>query len=105
RRRRVPPRADVARLLVVAFHHIERDAVALLGVLDAELARLVALLLVEPVALVAPQARSLGDDLRRPVLGVDGAAAPAIFEHELRRRPRIERMHLVVVVPPERGGD
>src|SRR5947207_9926108 len=77
----VPPRADVARQLVIAFHHVERQAIALLGVGNAQLACLVALLFVEPVALVAPQARALGDDLGRPVLGVDGAAAPAIFEH------------------------
>src|ERR1051325_7648558 len=73
----VPPRADVAGELVVAFHHVERQAIALLGVGDAKLARLVALLLVEPVALVTRQARALGDDLGLPVLGVDRAAAPA----------------------------
>src|SRR5258708_23758447 len=87
RGRRVPPRADVAGELVIAFHHVERQAIALLGVGNAKLARLVALLVVEPVALVAPQARALGDDLGRPGLGVVAAAAPAVFEHELRRRP------------------
>src|SRR4051812_3305185 len=69
---RVPPRADVARLLVVAFHDVELQAITGLGVRDAKLARLVALLLVQPVALVAPEARALGDDLRRPVLRIDG---------------------------------
>src|SRR5258708_12359145 len=87
RGRRVPPRADVARQLVIAFHHVERQAIALLGVGNAKVARLVALLFVEPVALVTPQARALGDYLRRPVLGVDGTAAPAVFEHVLRQRP------------------
>src|SRR4029078_10137780 len=56
-RGRVPPWADVAGDLVVAFHHVERNAIALLGVGDAKLARLVALLFVEPVALIVTEER------------------------------------------------
>src|SRR5713226_3415703 len=56
RRGRVPPRAHVARGLVVAVHHVEGEAIACFGVADAQLARLVALLLGKPEALVPPEA-------------------------------------------------
>src|SRR4051812_11067703 len=38
----VPPRADVAGQLVIAFHDVERQPIALLGVGNAKVARLVA---------------------------------------------------------------
>ena len=95
----------VAGARVIAVHHVERDAKPIGGVVDAQVARDLALLLGDPVPLVAPQARALGDDLDLPVLGVDRTAAPAVLEHELRRRPRIERHDVVVDVAAERGCD
>ena len=59
----------------------------------------------QPHTVVAPQARSFDSFVRRPVAGVDGAAAPAIFDQELRRRIGIERRDVIVDVTPECGAD
>src|SRR5690348_6785321 len=43
--------------------------------------------------------------MRAPALGLDAAAAPAVFEQKLRRRPGIERRDLIVGMTAERGAD
>src|ERR1051325_6510889 len=53
----VPPRTDAGHLVEVAFKHLHRLAQTRFGRLDAELARLLALLRRHPPAVVAPQAR------------------------------------------------
>src|SRR5262245_9476326 len=85
--RGVPPRADVGSALVIAVHHIEWRAAAGLGDADADVARLLAAFGREPGAVVAPQARAFRTLVRRPVVDVDRAAAPAVFEQEFRWRP------------------
>src|SRR5689334_5267361 len=62
-----PPRADVGGELVVAVHHVERNAAACFRHFDAHVARLLAALGREPGAVVAPQARTLGALMRHPV--------------------------------------
>src|SRR5437588_13027223 len=43
--------------------------------------------------------------MRRPIRGIDGASAPAIFDQELRWRIGIERGDVIVDVAAERGAD
>lgn len=54
---------------------------------------------------MAPQARAVLPLLCDPRIRIDAAAAPAVLDHEARRRDRIERRHLVVGVPAERRAD
>src|SRR5262249_26153613 len=54
----VPPRADAGHAVVVAVNHLHRLALAVLGRLDAEEPRLLALLVRHPAPLMAPQARA-----------------------------------------------
>src|SRR4051794_3855434 len=51
-----PPRADILRQSVIAFHHIDRHAAAGFRHFVAEVARLVAALGRQPSAVMAPQA-------------------------------------------------
>src|ERR1700681_2035721 len=56
----VPPRTDISRLLVVAVHHIDRDAAAGFCDRNAQIARLLAAFRRQPGAVVAPEARAFG---------------------------------------------
>src|SRR5205823_13622702 len=101
----IPPRADIGGARIIAVHDVDRLAAACLSGADAQLARLVAPFRAQPHTVVAPQARSFDSFVRRPVAGVDGAAAPAIFDQELRRRIGIERRYVIVDVTPGCGTD
>src|SRR5262245_10352471 len=54
----VPPRTDTRRKLVIAVHHLDGTPVSFVGQLEAQVARLGAVLRRQPGALVAPHARS-----------------------------------------------
>src|SRR5262249_3335809 len=80
--RSIPPRRAAGGAVVFAAHHMGGRAPAGLGDADADVARLLAAFGREPGAVVAPQARALGTLVRRPVVDVDRAAAPAVLEQE-----------------------
>src|SRR5215210_3076681 len=54
---------------------------------------------------MTPQTRAFGALMRRPIVRIDAAPAPAVFEQEFRRRPGIERGHVIVDMAAERGAD
>src|SRR5262252_6921640 len=101
----IPPGADAGCELVIALDHVDRLAQASRRGLDADRARLGALLRRHPQPVVAPHARAPGDLFRPPPLDVDDSSAPAVLHHESRRRIRIERGDLVVDVPAQRDAD
>ena len=66
---------------------VHRLAEALVGIVEPECARLVLVLLRQPSAVMAPHARAFLALVGIPVGDVDIAGAPAVFHHEVRRRP------------------
>src|SRR5689334_2884510 len=56
----------------------------------------------QPAPVVPPQARAFFALIGLPVLDVDRARAPAVFDHESRGRPRVKRCDEVTGVPAER---
>src|SRR5262249_10279157 len=48
-----------------------------------------------------PQAWTLGTLFRDPGFRIDRLSAPAVFDHEGGRRPRVERRHVVAAVASE----
>src|SRR5262245_13126402 len=83
----VPPGTDAGLQLVISFDDLHRYPRPGLSGLDAHGARLGAAFRREPCAIVPPQARAFGALVRRPGGGIDAAAAPAVFDQEIRRAP------------------
>src|SRR5688572_2358146 len=82
----IPPGTDARCELVVALDHVDRLAQPGRGGFDADRARLGALFGAHPQPVVAPHARAPGHFFGLPVVDVDDAPAPAVFDHESRRR-------------------
>src|SRR5262249_48841897 len=101
----VPPGTDAGRELVVAVDHLHRPAIALSGELQAQLARARLLLGRAPGGAAPPRAGPSRALARVPGGGVDAAAAPAVFHHEARRRPGVERGEEIAGMSAERGGE
>ena len=101
----VPPWTDARHHLVVAVHHLDRPAIAAFGILQPQRAGLGLVLGRQPSAVVAPHAGTFLALIGLPGLDVDRTRAPAVFDHERRRRPAIERGDEVAGVPAERGRD
>src|SRR5215216_1420497 len=99
----VPPRTGAGRELVVAVHDLDRPAIALLGELQAQLARARALLGGKPCAFVSPHAGAFFSLERLPGCGIDAATAPSVLDHEIRRRPGIERGQEIAGMAAKRG--
>src|SRR5258705_2665820 len=72
----VPPGANPRHPVVIAVHHLDRLAEALLGVGEPQRARLVLVVLRQPGAVVTPHARAFLALVGLPVLDVDVAGAP-----------------------------
>ncbi len=72
---------------VVAVDHLHRAAEAVLGILQPQRARLGAVLLRQPDALMAPHARTFLALERLPFVDIDRARAPAVLDHEGGGRP------------------
>src|SRR3954467_14455202 len=101
---RVPPGARAGHQPVVSLEHLHRLANAIPGELPAHRARLVALLRREPGAFMPPEAWA-DRFLWCPVAGLDEASTPTVFDHEARRRPRVERGNVIVRVTAESRAD
>src|SRR5262249_10157325 len=69
----IPPRTNAGHTVVVAVHHLDRLAEALLGVGEAERASLVLVFLGQPGAIVPPHARTFLALVGLPVGNVDVA--------------------------------
>src|SRR5262249_23922552 len=78
----IPPGADAGGGLVMAHDDVHRLAPAARGGLDADRARLGALVRCHPQPVVAPHARPPGDLFRLPAVHVDDTSAPAVLHHE-----------------------
>src|SRR5258707_9911836 len=87
----VPPGADAGHEIVVAREHLDRLALAVLGGLDAEPARVLLLFGRHPAPLVPPQARTEFALERPPRAVVDQLAAPPVLDQKARRGPGVER--------------
>src|SRR5262249_58547952 len=81
----VPPGADAEHDIVIARDHLDRLALAVLGGLDAELARFLLLFRRHPAALVTPPAPTEFSVVRLPGFVVDRLAAPAVLHQKARR--------------------
>src|SRR5215470_15200626 len=79
----VPPGAGAHTHLVVAIEHLHGLALTIGSGLGAHGARGRQLVVRQPGAVVAPQARTVGHLDRLPALGIDRAPAPAVLDHEL----------------------
>src|SRR5215510_10818741 len=91
--------------MVVALDYLDGLALAVLGGLDAEPARLLLLLRRHPAALVPPQARAELALERLPGVVVDELATPAVLHQEARRIPGIERRDVVARMAAQRNAD
>src|SRR5580704_17967348 len=78
----VPPRTHARHDLVIAVHHLHGAAEAVLGILQPQRARLGAVFLRKPDAVMAPHARTFLALGRLPRRDVDRARAPAVLDHE-----------------------
>src|SRR5262249_61628079 len=78
----VPPGADAGHEMVIALDHLDRLALAVLGGLDAELARVLLLFRRHPAPLVPPQARTQFALERLPRAVVDQLAAPTVLDQK-----------------------
>src|SRR5262249_16591562 len=101
----VPPGAHAGHEIVIARDHLDRLALAILGGLDAELARFLLLFRRHPAPLVTPQARAEFALERLPGCVVDELAAPAVFDQKARRVPGIERGDVIAGMATERDAD
>src|SRR6516164_9677184 len=86
-----PTRADAGHEIVIAGDHLHRLALAVLGGLDAEPARVLLLFRRHPAPLVPPQARAELALERLPGAVVDQLAAPAVLDQKARGVPGVER--------------
>src|SRR5215510_2811196 len=91
--------------MVVALDYLDGLALAVLGGLDAEPARLLLLLRRHPAALVPPQAWAELALERLPGVVVDELAAPAVLHQEAGRVPGVERCDVVAGMAAERDAD
>src|SRR3954464_1714233 len=91
----VPPRADAGHGVVVAFDHLHRLALTILGGLDAEQTPFLFLFRRHPTALVTPEARAEFSLERLPGVVIDDLPAPAVLHQEPRWIPGIERGDIV----------
>src|SRR5262249_23222566 len=99
----VPPGADAEHDIVIARDHLDRLALAVLGGLDAELARFLLLFRRHPAALGTPSTQFALEGLRGFV--VDRLAAPAVLHQKARRVPGIERGDVIAGMAAERDAD
>src|SRR5919197_4748165 len=98
----VTPRAGAGHHLVIAFDHLHWPTITTLGERVAVGAGLLALLRRQPGAVVAPHARAFLALRRLPGRRIDHAAAPAVLDHEVGRRPGVERSEIIAGVAAER---
>src|SRR5712691_2641963 len=101
----VPPGADAGHEIVIAREHLDRLALAVLGGLDAEPARVLLLFRRHPAPLVPPQARTEFALERPPGAVVDQLAAPAVLDQKARRVPGVERGDVIAGMAAERDAD
>src|SRR6516162_890918 len=101
----VPPGADAGHEIVIAREHLDRLALAVLGGLDAEPARVLLLFRRHPAPLVPPQARTEFALQRLPGVVVDQLAAPAVLDQKARRVPGVERGDVIAGMAAERDAD
>src|SRR5260221_13544901 len=91
----VPPGTDAGHEIVIAREHLARLALAVLGGLDAEPARVLLLSPRHPAPLVPPQARTEFALQRPPDAVVDHLAAPTVLDQKARRVPGVERADVI----------
>src|SRR5262245_65346728 len=101
----VPPGAHARHEIVIARDHLDRLALAVLGGLDAELARFLLLFRRHPAPLVTPQARAEFALERLPGAVVDELAAPTVLDQKARRVPCVERGDVIAGMAAERDAD
>src|SRR5205823_319589 len=101
----IPPGADAGHEVVIAFDHLHRLALAVLGSLDAQPPRLLLLLRRHPAPLVAPQAGPEFALKRSPGAVVDQLAAPAVFHQKTRRIAGVERGDVIAGMAAKRDRD
>src|SRR5262249_49506659 len=101
----VPPGADARHEIVIAREHLDRLALAVLGGLDAELARVLLLFRRHPTPLVPPQARAEFALERPPGAVVDQLAAPAALHQKARPGPGVERGDVIAGMAAQRDAD
>src|SRR5258708_19631176 len=88
--------------MIVAFHELYGGGQAIGCVGGGERTGFFRHFFGSPDALVTPKAWSRSPLMGLPVFRIDRPPAPAIFDHELRRRPRVERCHVIAGVTSER---
>src|SRR5260370_11027278 len=101
----VRPGKDAGDEIVIAREHLDRRALAVLGGLDAEPARVLLLFRRHPAPRVPPQARTEFALERPPGAVVDQLAAPAVLDQKARRVPGVERGDVIAGMAAERGAD